>query len=186
MVGSVANPPFGGVAPFRGSALLMDIKCLELVQRRSTKFITSNPLLDYKTRLMNLNLLPLMMEFEIADILFLVKSLKFPSDNFNIHEHLQFCSHPTRACYNFKLKQPLCKSDFDQSFYFNHIPRLWNSLPCLDINLPSVIKLKLRQYFWDHFISNFISDNVCTYHYLCSYSKCSNLPVKMHLGMSPL
>ena len=167
--------------------LLMDIKCLELVQRRSTKFITSNPLLDYKTRLINLDLLPLMMEFEIADILFLVKSLKSPSDNFNINKHLQFCSHPTRACYNFKLKQPLCKSDFEQSFYFNRIPRLWNSLPPLDINLPvSVIKLKLRQYFRDHFISNFISDNVCTYHYLCPCSKCSKLPVKMHFGMSPL
>ena len=37
--------------------LLMDIKCLELVQRRSTKFITSNPLLDYKTRLINLDYL---------------------------------------------------------------------------------------------------------------------------------
>ena len=167
--------------------LLMDIKCLELVKRRSTKFITSNPLLDYKTRLINLDLLPLMMEFEIADILFLVKSLKSPSDNFNINEHLQFCSHPTRACYNFKLKQPLCKSDFEQSFYFNRIPRLWNSLPPLDINLPiSVIKLKLRQYFRDHFISNFISDNICTYHYLCPCSKCSKLPVKMHFGMSPL
>ena len=144
--------------------LLMDIKCLELVHRRSTKFIISNPLLDYKTCLINLDLLPLMMEFEIADILFLVKSLKSPSDNFNIHEHLQFCSHPTRACYNFKMNQPLSKSDFEQSFYFNRIPRQWNSLPPVDINLPvSVIKLKLRQYFRDHFISNFISDNVCTY-----------------------
>ena len=44
--------------------LLVDIKCLELVQKRSTKFITSNPLLNYKYWLITLNLLPLMMEFE--------------------------------------------------------------------------------------------------------------------------
>ena len=84
--------------------------------------VISNPLLDY---LINLNLLPLMMELEIVDILFLFKCLYFPSDNCN---HLQFCSLPTRACYNFKLKQRLCKSDFKCSFLFNRIHRLWNSL----------------------------------------------------------
>ena len=39
------------------------------------------------------HLLPLMMEFEIVDIMFLVKSVKFPSGHFNIHEFVQFCSY---------------------------------------------------------------------------------------------
>ena len=142
--------------------LLVDIKYLECVQRRATKFIASNPLLDYRNRLIHLNLLPLMMEFEIVDIMFLVKSVKFPSGHFNIHEFVQFCSYSTRAGHSFKLKHPLCRSNYERNFYFNRIPRLWNSLPFLDITLsPSVIKSKLRAYFWDHFMSTFNSNNLC-------------------------
>ena len=133
--------------------LLVDIKYLECVQRRATKFIASNPLLDYRNRLIHLNLLPLMMEFELVDIMFLVKSVKFPSGHFNIHKFVQFCSHPTRAGHSFKLKHLLCRSNYERNFYFNRIPRLWNSLPFLDITLSlSVIKSKLRAYFWDHFM----------------------------------
>ena len=165
--------------------LLVDIKYLECVQRRATKFIASNPLLDYRNRLIHLNLLPLMMEFELVDIMFLVKSVKFPSGHFNIHEFVQFCSHPTRAGQSFKLKHLLCRSNYERNFYFNRIPRLWNSLPFLDITLSlSVIKSKLRAYFWDHFMLNFNSNNLCTYHYLCPCPKCSQLPVKMHFNVS--
>ena len=51
---------------------------------RATKFICNDHLLDYRSRLLHLNLLPLMMEFEIADIMLLVKSIKFPSDHIPI------------------------------------------------------------------------------------------------------
>ena len=120
------------------------------------------------------------MEFEIADIMLLVKSIKYPSDHFPILNFVKFCSHPTRAGHSFKLKHSLCRSNFEQSYYFNRIPRLWNSLPFLDINLPlSSIKSELRQFFWDHFLSNFNSKSVCTYHFLCPCPKCIKLPIKM-------
>ena len=121
---------------------------------RATKFITNYTPIDYnRYHLIHLNLLPLMMELEIADVMFLVKSLKFPSDHFNICDHLQFCSRPTRACHNLKLKHSLCRSNLERNFYFNRIPRLWNSLPPLSIHLSlSTIKSKLRRYFWDQFI----------------------------------
>ena len=129
-------------------------------------------------------LLPLMMEYEIADIMFLVKSIKFPSDHFRFCDYVQFCSHPTRGSSNLKLKHSLCRTEIERNFYFNRIPRLWNSLPTLDINLPlSVIKSGIRQFFWNHFVSNFDSNNVCTYHYLCPCLKCSKLPVNMHFGL---
>ena len=64
--------------------LLLNIKNLETVQRRATKYITGNPSLDYRERLPSLHMLPLMMEYEIADILFFIKSLKEPSNHFNI------------------------------------------------------------------------------------------------------
>jgi hypothetical protein len=148
--------------------LLRDIRCLEQVQRRATKFVTNNPVMDYRNRLIHLKLLPLMMEYEIADIMFLVKSIKFPSDHFRFCDYVQFCSHPTRGSSNLKLKHYLCRTEIERNFYFNRITRLWNSLPTLDINLPlSVIKSGIRQFFWNHFVSNFDSNNVCTYHYLC-------------------
>ena len=107
--------------------LLRDIRYLELVQRRATRFITNYSDMDYRNRLMELNLLPLMMEYEIADIMFFVKSLKFPSDHFKISEFVEFCSHPTRGSSSLKLKHSLCRTDLDRNFYFNRIPRLWNS-----------------------------------------------------------
>ena len=120
----------------------------------------------------------------IARCLYIPRGI-YPSGHFNIHEFVQFCSHPTRAGQSFKLKHLLCRSNYERNFYFNRIPRLWNSLPFLDITLSlSVIKSKLRAYFWDHFMLNFNSNNLCTYHYLCPCPKCSQLPVKMHFNVS--
>ena len=157
--------------------LLVDIKCLELVQRRATKFITNGADMDYRDRLARLHLLPLKMEFEIADIIFLVKSLKYPSDHFSICNI--FSINHTRW-----LRHSICSTKAEHNFYFNRIPRLWNSLPPFNINLPLfVIKSKLRKYkyFWDQFVSSFDPCNEYTYHYLCPCYKCSKLPVHMHL-----
>jgi len=50
--------------------LLKDINMLERVQRRATKFILSDYLSNYKDRLIQLNMLPLMYTYEFADIVF--------------------------------------------------------------------------------------------------------------------
>ena len=52
---------------------LVDIRSLETVQRRASKFIISNSSMDYRDRLISLEMLPLMMGYEIADI---IKSFK--------------------------------------------------------------------------------------------------------------
>ena len=41
---------------------------------------------SYKSRLLNLHLLPLINWLELLDVLFLVKQLKEPADNFNIFD----------------------------------------------------------------------------------------------------
>ena len=53
-----------------------DITTIENVQRRATKFILNDFFSDYKSRLIKLNLLPLMMYLEINDIMCFVKYLK--------------------------------------------------------------------------------------------------------------
>ena len=61
---------------------MKDIIKLEKVQRRSTKFILHNTNLTYKERLQSLNLLPLMMWYEVADVMFFLKEVKTrPSDS---------------------------------------------------------------------------------------------------------
>ena len=62
--------------------------------KRATKFVMKGTAVDCKNRLMYLHLLPLMMEREITDILFFVKSLKFPSEHFNIRKFVKFCDNP--------------------------------------------------------------------------------------------
>ena len=63
--------------------LRKDIKLIENVQRRATKFINDYSSV-YKSRSLKLNLLPLTM---IYDICFFVKSLKQPSTSF----YYRFC-----------------------------------------------------------------------------------------------
>ena len=158
--------------------LLVDIKSLETVQRRATKFITENQSLDYQQRLLSLQMLPLMMEYEIADVLFFIKSLKAPSPRFNIEDYFSFSISKTRSSSYLKLRHAIPKCNLQGYFYFNRLPRLWNSLPLIDISLfiPS-IRAKLRDHFWNHFMAHFDSNSVCTYHYLCPCLNCVKLPV---------
>ena len=66
-------------------------------QRRATKYILNDYVSDYKTRLIKLNLLPLMYIYDQCDILFFIKSIQNPSDHFNIQTFIKFCHHSTRS-----------------------------------------------------------------------------------------
>ena len=141
--------------------LLVDVRSLETVQRRATKFIINNPSMDYCDRLIRLELLPLMMEYEIVDILFLIKSLKSPSRHFNIADFISFNISNTRSSSYLKLCHSVSKTNIQGHFYFHRIPRLWNSLPLLDtsLSIPS-IRARLRQHFWNHFVSSMDHEEV--------------------------
>ena len=75
--------------------LIKDIKSLEKVQRRATKYILNDYVSDYKARLCKLKLLPLMRWFELQDIMFIVKCMQQQSDD--IRELVSFTSSKTRA-----------------------------------------------------------------------------------------
>ena len=63
--------------------LIKDILCFERIQRQATKHILKNYIISFKSRLLELRLLPLRYIFEIQDILFAIKSLKSPTHNFH-------------------------------------------------------------------------------------------------------
>jgi len=118
-------------------ALIKDIRTLEQIQRRATKFIlgTSYPHPDYKQRLIALNLLPLMYYFEIADIMFMVNSLRYQTNRFNILNYVDIQTSNTRSSDKVTLKHVRSCTHQQQHFYFNRIPRLWNKLPSIDLSL---------------------------------------------------
>ena len=86
------------------SHLIKDIEILEKVQRRATKWILNNYTSDYKSRLISLHMLPLMMTLEVYDISFFLKSLSSPLEAFNILDYVSFQSLPVRSSSHLHLK----------------------------------------------------------------------------------
>ena len=77
--------------------LVKDIVLLESVQRRATKYILNDFESDYRSRLVKLDLLPLMYVFELKDVMFCVKNLKSPTRGFKLDDYLTFRRSGTRS-----------------------------------------------------------------------------------------
>jgi len=85
--------------------LLKDIIIFERLQRRATKFFLNNYTDDYKQRLTNLKLLPLMYQFDYYDMIsrFFINSIKNPNPSFNILDCVSFCSGDNLLIISFEL-----------------------------------------------------------------------------------
>lgn len=106
---------------------------LEKVQHWATKFILQDHLLGYKSRWMELNLLPISYWLEFQDIMFLIKYLQDPHDNFNIKDCITFASNFMRVASNQTLIYQYSRTSIGSYLYFNRIVRLWNHLPEVDL-----------------------------------------------------
>ena len=156
---------------------IKDILLFERIQRRATKYILNDYKSSYKSRLLHLNLLPLMYIFELNDLNFFIKSYKSASSHFNINDYINFRTSITRSSTSHKMIHQCSSSTLSHHFYFCRLPRLWNSLPPIDLTLPTTkIVVCLKTFLWSHFVNNFDSDNVCTFHYLCPCCHCSSCP----------
>ena len=76
--------------------MIKDTLTVEKVQRQTTKFILNDYESDYKTRLLKLDLLPLMYNLDFYDILFFIKAFQQPSSHFNINHYITFSHANTR------------------------------------------------------------------------------------------
>ena len=94
------------------------ILLLESVQRRATKWILNDYVSDYKTRLSSLEILPLMMLYEFHDIVFFLKSLKFPSPAFDIMTFVTFSSNQTQSA-GYRLTHTHSRNNMHRYFYFS-------------------------------------------------------------------
>lgn len=128
-------------------------------------FVLQGFTLDYTSRLLSHNLLSIMYWLGLQDVLYLVKCLKYPSDNLNIFEHISITGSETRSFIVHKLQYKNCWTLYDCHFYFNQVVRLWNALSA--INLPQPITtIKHHQYkqqLWNHLIDHFHPDTTCSF-----------------------
>ena len=84
-------------------AYIKDIRILETVQRRATKFIVSHSM-SYRERLIDLQLFSLMYYLDLQNVLFLIKCIKYPPDNNDVFSYIVFCKTNTRSSNMDKLK----------------------------------------------------------------------------------
>ena len=77
--------------------LMKDILHFEQIQHHSTKYILNDYTSSYKDRLIKLKFFPLINLFELQDILFAVKSIKTPTNQFCITNYITFSSTNTRS-----------------------------------------------------------------------------------------
>jgi len=117
-----------------------------------------------------------MYTLDINDIIFLIKSIKFPSDSFNIKDFVIFISGNTRLANNHKLQHTRSSNVLNN----NRIARIWNVLPVVDCNLciPTIKSCLLNFFLWSHFAQTFDSSNTCTFSflYMCPCNKCNKHP----------
>jgi len=153
--------------------LIKDTTTLERVQRCAAKYILDDYSSDYKQRLLNLQLLPLMYTLDYYDI---VKSLKQPSNHFNILNYVTFSKNRIKSATNNKLLHNYSCNNKIRNSYFNRLPRLWNLLPPIntDLHLNS-IKTLIYESLWNHFTELFNSNNSCAYQFVCPCYNCCNI-----------
>ena len=100
--------------------LLKDISLLERVQRRATKYILNDYHSPYKSRLIQLDLLPLMYQYELSDLLFFIKSYKTPYPHFDINNYISMKASvsTTRSSSSGKLVHRISTTNSNRHFLF--------------------------------------------------------------------
>ena len=114
---------------------------------------------------------------ELQDLMFLIKCMQDPSDNFEINSYISISSSCTRASSSAKLNHNFCHYSITRYFYTNRIARLWNALPSVEIfQSYKSLKHQITTFLWDHFIAIFNPDFPCTFHFICPCSSCHHIP----------
>ena len=122
-----------------------------------------------------------MYTYELNDLIFFVKSLKAPTDHFDIRRHIQFVRNPTRSGTSSKLVHVKALHSSHHYFNFDRIVRLWNHLPEIDTFLSiHTNKIQITAYLWNQFITSFNSDSLSSFHIICPCYSCLRQPVSVN------
>ena len=139
-------------SPVWQSYLLSDINSLERIQYCTTKYILNDYTNDYKSRLINLNILRILLMHNVwnywyTPILFLIKSIRNPTSSFNINNYITFSIDSLwfAKAHKFPMMQATSPDIHNN---FNIIPPLWNVV--LIINLMAHAVMQLRTFLFNH------------------------------------
>ena len=128
-----------------------------------------------QTRLISLGLFPLVFLYELFDVLFFIKCLKFPDPSFVVEKYVTFSSFPTRSASTAKLVYKYSSTSLSCHSYFCRLVRIWNALPLIDLSLSFLsLKFQIKQFFWTIFLTCFDPSIPCSYHFICPCNKCSH------------
>ncbi len=131
-------------SPLWRPMLIKDIKKLESLQKRATKFILgpTHYGLDYKQRLTKLKLLLLMYTLEIRDIMFIVSSIKVALVRFNILDYVEVTDSNTKSSDKLSLNHIRCNKALTRNYYFSRISvYLGYGINCHLLTYPSLCLL---------------------------------------------
>ena len=147
---------------------------MSLFPLKATKYIMFDFQLDYKSRLVALKLLPLMYRLEYIEVVFFFVQLQHRDSHFDILNYFSFTSSSTRGSSHNKLIHSSLNRSAARHTFFHRFPRLWNSLPPVNLSL-SVAHYKkvIVQYFTDKLINDFNPANAHTLHTVCPCNVCS-------------
>jgi hypothetical protein len=163
---------------------ITDLKQLESVQRRATRFILNcskdpNIRPTYKSRLIALNLLPISYWLECRDLCFAFKCINGLL-NVQFDKYIQISSGKTRNSSDNVNLYPVHRyrtSLFRDSF-FNRIVQLWNSLPLQICKSPTFnsFKTSLYKHYFNKLHNTFDTDRLNTWKSICPYCRSVNRP----------
>ena len=152
-----------------------DLKLLESVQRRATRFILNcskdhrvRP--NYKSRLISLNLLPISYWLECRDLCFVYKYMS-GSFNVQLEDYIQVSSGRTRSSTDSLNLYPVhrLRTSLFRDSFFNRVVKLWNNLP-LEIRKSSSIsafKSRLYKHYFLKLRNVFDTDRLSTWKTIC-------------------
>ena len=117
---------------------------------------------DYKSRLSSLKLVPLMYRMEYIESFV---QFKHRDHSFDICNYFSFSTCSTRSSAHNKLVHSSLVCSPARHTFFHRFPRLWNSLPPIDLSMsiPSFKKL-ITSHFIDKFTNVFNSSDSHTLH----------------------
>ena len=152
-----------------------DLKLLESVQRRATRFILNcskdhhvRP--NYKSRLTSLNLLPISYCLECRDLCIVYKYMS-GSFNVQLEDYIQVSSGRTRSSTDSLNLYPVhrLRTSLFRDSFFNRVVKLWNNLP-LEIRKSSSIsafKSRLYKHYFLKLRNVFDTDRLSTWKTIC-------------------
>ena len=158
---------------------IRDMKLLESVQRRATRFILNcskdpNNRPNYKSRLIELNLLPISYWMECRDLCFMFKYLNGCFD-VDLKDFVKIHIGRTRNSADTLKLYPVHRhrTSLFRDSYFNRIVIIWNNLPFQIRNSTSFISFKsrLNEYYFDKLLSTFDSDRSSTWKTICPHCR---------------